>query len=102
MPVISFGNSEASWAYAFVKYDGISYEITVEKVAEHEVGELLGEVKRNMADMDTVSNYVETDFDSNELDPGTRLFALKESNPHEIVYERDGASFIARNTEIEE
>ncbi|TWT02526.1 hypothetical protein [Planomicrobium sp. CPCC 101079] len=98
----TLNGSEASWAYSFVKYDGISYELTDEEAAEEEVGELLGEVKRNVVDMDTVVNYVETDFDSNELNPGAKLFAMKESGDDEIIYERYGKYFIARNTMMEE
>lgn len=94
--------SQTSWAYSFVECNGIGYKITDEEVPEEAVGELLGEVKRDVSGMDTSANYSGQDFDSNELDIGTKLFALKESDNDLIVYEKAGAYFIARNTEIEE
>lgn len=94
--------SQTSWANSFVEYNGIGYEITDEEVPEEAVGELLGEVKRDVSNMDTAADYSGQDFDSNELDVGTKLFALKEIDNDIIVYEKAGAYFIARNTEIEE
>lgn len=87
--------NEASWAYAFVKYDGISYELTEEEISIVQLGEPIGEVKRNVVDMDTVENYSETDFDSNELPVNTKLFTAKDTAKH-IIYERNGKYFIAK------
>ncbi|WKA55001.1 hypothetical protein [Planococcus shixiaomingii] len=101
-PISLPGSSEASWAYPFVKYEGASYEVTNEKVPKEDVGELLGEVKRNVSDMDTAENYVESDFDSVGLNSGAKLFTLKQNSSDKIVYEQDGKYFIARIPEMEE
>lgn len=86
---------EASWAYAFVKVDGVSYEITDEEVPSDGVGELLGEVERNVVDMDTEASYIETNFDSNELPVGTRLFASP-TGEDVVIYERFSKYFKAQ------
>lgn len=91
-------NAEASWAYAFVKYDGVSYELTDEEISEEDVGDLLGHVKRNVVDMDTVDHYVETDLDSNELLVGTSLFAVKNGDGNQIIYEKYGKYFLAKKS----
>ena len=92
---VSDTQEEASWAYAFVKVAGVSYEITDEEVPSDQVGELLGEVKRNVVDMDTKESYVETDFDSNELLVGTKLFASPAGEDY-VIYEQHGKYFKAK------
>lgn len=93
-----YTQSAASWAYAFVKYDGVSYELTDEEISKENVGDILGHVKRNVADMDAVDHYVETDLDSNELLVGTSLFAIKGGDDNQIIYERYGKYFFAKKS----
>lgn len=77
-----------------MKVDDVSYEITDEEVAGDGVGELLEEVKRNVVDMDTEANYVETNFDSNELLVDTKLF-VSQTGADYLIYERYGKYFKA-------
>ncbi|QFT87531.1 hypothetical protein FIU87_02605 [Bacillus sp. THAF10] len=87
-------NEEASWAHEFVIVNGISYVITTEEVNPSEVGERLGEVKRNIVDMDTDPNLTETDFDSNSLNPGTALYTHK-NDQQSILYKINNTYYLA-------
>lgn len=90
----SNSSEEASWAYRFVKFNDVSYQITDKEVEKSLVGEKIGEVKRNIADMDVEENVVEVNFDTNELDVGTPLYKNKE-NDKTILYEINKKYYIA-------
>lgn len=85
---------EASWAYRFIKYNDVSYQITNQEVEKSYVGEKIGEVKRNIVDMDVDENVVEVNFDTNELDVGTPLY-INKKNKNTILYEVNKMYYIA-------
>ncbi|MCA1321616.1 hypothetical protein LC085_17050 [Bacillus tianshenii] len=84
---------EESWAYEFVKYNGANYEVTSTEATEDVKGEKLGEVERNIVDMDVEGESEEVDFDSNSLEVGTPLYQHTE-NSESLLYEMDGKLFI--------
>ncbi|HSU80258.1 MAG TPA: hypothetical protein VLK78_07555 [Candidatus Angelobacter sp.] len=88
-------HTSASWAYPFVRVNGISYGVSTNEINKDDVGGKIGRVKRNVEAMDAgPEKYVEHDFDSNELNEGTPLFwDLKD--PNSICYEKKGKFFLA-------
>ncbi|WP_078551466.1 hypothetical protein [Bacillus alkalicellulosilyticus] len=95
---ISSPSDEESWPYPFVIYDGQTYKLTGEKVEEDFKGEKLGEVKRNIVNMDVDENLVEMNFDSTGLNTETPLYAnIKEKDS--ILYEENGEYYLAKKVE---
>ncbi|NLP52553.1 hypothetical protein [Bacillus sp. RO1] len=92
--VITETTEEASWAYEFVKVKESSYLITREEADESAKGDLIGEVQRNIVDLDTAQNLEERHLDSNSLPPGTALYKHTK-NTNIILYELSGKYFIA-------
>jgi hypothetical protein len=90
--------SSASWAYPFVRVNGVLYGISNNEIDKSEVGKKIGEVKRNVEKMDSgPDKYFERNFDSNELDEGTPLFEdLKD--PTAIVFKKSGKFFLAKKS----
>ncbi|WP_345239384.1 hypothetical protein [Pontibacillus salipaludis] len=84
-----------SWAFKFVKYNDISYELTNIEVNESNVGEKIGEVKRDLTDLDTTGKLNEVDFDAAGLPEGTPLYKSKESKDT-IIYKENNTYFIAK------
>ncbi|QSS98815.1 hypothetical protein IMZ31_11940 [Pontibacillus sp. ALD_SL1] len=84
-----------SWAFKFVKYNDISYELTSIELNESNVGEKIGEVKRDLTDLDTTGKLNEVDFDAVGLTKGTPLYKSKESNDA-IIYKENNIYFIAK------
>ncbi|TYS67829.1 hypothetical protein FZC76_14820 [Sutcliffiella horikoshii] len=89
---------EASWAYEFVKVNSYSYMITKEEVDKSVKGDLIGEVQRNIVDLDTAEDLEERHLDSNSLPPGTALYNPTENN-NIILYELNGRYYIAERRE---
>ncbi|KGP91993.1 hypothetical protein N780_15700 [Pontibacillus chungwhensis BH030062] len=84
-----------SWAFKFVKYNDISYELTGVEVNESNVGEKIGEVKRDLTDLETSGKLNEVDFDAAGLPKGTPLYKSK-WNKDVIIYKENNTYFIAK------
>lgn len=84
-----------SWAFKFVKYNDISYELTSIEVNERNVGEKIGEVKRDLTDLDTAGKLNEVNFDAAGLPKGTPLYKSKKSKDA-IIYKENNTYFIAK------
>lgn len=93
-PILTESTEEASWAYEFVQVDETSFQLTQREAKENVKGDLIGEVQRNIVDMDTDEELVEQHLDSNSLPPGTALYKHTENNNF-ILYELDDQYFIA-------
>ncbi|WP_404447668.1 hypothetical protein LG307_02485 [Sutcliffiella horikoshii] len=93
-PILIESTEEASWAYEFVRVDEISFQLTQKEAEESAKGDLIGEVQRNIVDMDTDEELVEQHLDSNSLPPGTALYKHTENNNF-ILYELDDKCYIA-------
>lgn len=81
----SFGNSNTSWAYTFVGWEGNTYQLTSDYVDT--VGEELGEITMYS---DNEGTYTGT-F-SNEYEKGTKLYAIPNIPTGDAiaVQEKDG------------
>lgn len=81
----SFGNSQASWAYSFVVWDGFSYQISDEYVQE--VDQEIGEVTVYSDKEGTYSGNF-----SNEYEKGTAYYSITGISTDEAiaVKEEDG------------
>ncbi len=93
-PIITESSEEASWAYEFVRVNDTSYQLTQKEAEKSVRGELIGEVQRNILDLDTSEELVEQHLDSNYLPPGTALYNHTE-NSNIILYELDKKYYIA-------
>lgn len=93
-PILTETSEEASWAYEFVRVDNTSFQLTKKEAEESVKGDLIGEVQRNIVDMDTDEELVEQNLDSNSLPPGTALYKHTENNSI-ILYELDNKYYIA-------
>ncbi len=70
-----------SWAYMFVVWDGNVYEVTEEAVPRGDIGEKIGEVKRQ-ADKETGAYYGDA---SNFYPAGTGYYKIKDVSPHSAI-----------------
>ncbi|MCM3618274.1 hypothetical protein M3936_11860 [Sutcliffiella horikoshii] len=93
-PVIIETTEEASWAYEFVRVNETSYQLTKKEAGESVKGEPIGEVQRNIVDLDTADDLVEKHLDSNSLPPGTSLYKHTD-NRNLILYMLGGKYYIA-------
>ena len=87
-------SEEASWAYEFVRVNETSFQLTNREAKESAKGDFMGEVQRNVVDMDTDEELIEQHLDSNSLPPGTSLYKHTENNSI-ILYELDNKYYIA-------
>lgn len=84
-----------SWAFEFVYYNGNSYELTDIKIEQSDVGEQIGEVRRDITDQDTSKNFHEGNFDSVVLSKGTPLYENKK-NKDSIIFKVGNQYFMAK------
>ncbi|MCG1023587.1 hypothetical protein [Sutcliffiella horikoshii] len=93
-PILKGSSEEASWAYEFVRVKETSYKLTQKEAEEGTKGDLIGEVQRNIVDMDSAEESVEQHLDSNSLPHGTALYKHTGSKSI-ILYELEDKYYIA-------
>lgn len=97
----SQSDASASWPYPFLKWNGgKTYGVGDETVPADQVGEELGEVKRELSDVIVTREgeepvpYEEKDGDSNVLAAGSKLYALKGTDDDSVIVVLSGDRYI--------
>ncbi|MBM7563869.1 hypothetical protein [Paenibacillus sacheonensis] len=96
-------SGSASWAYAFVVWNhGQTYAISDEAVPEAEIGRQIGEVRRNVSNMDSIAvpegeaiqPYEKQDGDSSLLKEGSKLFELTGTAVDSAIVVMNGGNYV--------
>lgn len=74
-------DSEASWAYPFVKWENETYVVTEEEVKEEKIGDKIGEVTfySHQEGAETSGNF------SNRYEEGTEYYEIIDINKKEAI-----------------
>ena len=84
-------SSSTSWAFQFVKYNGVNYIVTNEEISEEEIEEKIGEVQKYL---ETEQNSV--DLSSNIYPKGTEIYSIKGINVEEHIAVKDNRGKIIK------
>jgi hypothetical protein len=88
--------TEICWAFPYVRYNGQSYEISLDKeVKKSKIGRQIGAVKRLLPSSMVLSGekFVEKDGDSNYLAEGSFIYAVKGKDVNESIIVDDNGVF---------